>query len=61
MLGKSFCYEYLFSSLCFFLQGFVTGGKDGVVVLWDDTFDRYLKTYVIKRSALAPGSKGTLI
>ncbi|XP_032883277.1 echinoderm microtubule-associated protein-like 5 isoform X3 [Amblyraja radiata] len=42
-------------------KGFVTGGKDGVVVLWDDTFDRYLKTYVIKRSALAPGSKGLLI
>ncbi|XP_069772417.1 echinoderm microtubule-associated protein-like 5 isoform X2 [Narcine bancroftii] len=42
-------------------KGFVTGGKDGVVVLWDDTFDRYLKMYGIKRSALAPGSKGLLI
>lgn len=39
-------------------QGFVTGGKDGVVALWDDTFERCLKTYAIKRAALAPGSKG---
>ncbi|XP_048456030.1 echinoderm microtubule-associated protein-like 5 [Rhincodon typus] len=42
-------------------KGFVTGGKDGVVVLWDDSFERCLKTYSIKRSALAPGSKGLLL
>lgn len=40
------------------LQGFVTGGKDGIVALWDDSFERCLKTYAIKRSVLAPGSKG---
>lgn len=39
-------------------QGFVTGGKDGVVELWDDTFDRCLKTYAIKRATLSPCSKG---
>lgn len=39
-------------------KGFVTGGKDGIVALWDDTFERCLKTYAIKRSVLAPGSKG---
>lgn len=39
-------------------QGFVTGGKDGIVALWDDTFERCLKTYAIKRAVLAPGSKG---
>ncbi|KAB1277577.1 Echinoderm microtubule-associated protein-like 5 [Camelus dromedarius] len=38
-------------------KGFVTGGKDGVVALWDDSFERCLKTYAIKRAALAPGSK----
>lgn len=37
----------------------MTGGKDGVVELWEDTFDRCLKTYAIKRAALSPGSKGT--
>lgn len=42
----------------FCLQGFVTGGKDGIVALWDDSFERCLKTYAIKRSVLAPGSKG---
>ena len=46
------------SADAFCLQGFVTGGKDGVVELWDDTFDRCLKTYAIKRAALSPGSKG---
>ncbi len=39
-------------------EGFVTGGKDGVVELWDDMFERCLKTYAIKRAALSPGSKG---
>uniref|UniRef100_A0AAX7TW25 EMAP like 6 n=1 Tax=Astatotilapia calliptera TaxID=8154 RepID=A0AAX7TW25_ASTCA len=42
-------------------KGFVTGGKDGVVELWDDMFDRCLKTYAIKRAALSPGSKGLLL
>ncbi|XP_050404782.1 echinoderm microtubule-associated protein-like 6 [Patella vulgata] len=42
-------------------KGFVTGGKDGVVGLWDDQFERCLKTYAIKRTAVAPGSKGILI
>uniref|UniRef100_A0A8I3NA01 EMAP like 5 n=1 Tax=Canis lupus familiaris TaxID=9615 RepID=A0A8I3NA01_CANLF len=42
-------------------KGFVTGGKDGIVALWDDSFERCLKTYAIKRAALAPGSKGLLL
>lgn len=45
----------------FTAQGFVTGGKDGVVELWDDMFDRCLKTYAIKRSSLSPSSKGFLL
>lgn len=40
------------------LKGFVTGGKDGIVELWDDMFERCLKTYAIKRAALSPSSKG---
>ncbi|XP_058847791.1 echinoderm microtubule-associated protein-like 5 isoform X4 [Acipenser ruthenus] len=42
-------------------KGFVTGGKDGVVALWDDTFEHCLKTYAVKRAVLAPGSKGLLL
>ncbi|EHB11852.1 Echinoderm microtubule-associated protein-like 5, partial [Heterocephalus glaber] len=42
-------------------KGFVTGGKDGIVALWDDSFERCLKTYAIKRASLAPGSKGLLL
>ncbi len=43
------------------LQGFVTGGKDGVVSLWDDQFERCLKTYGLKRGSLAPGTRGLLV
>lgn len=39
----------------------MTGGKDGIVALWDDTFERCLKTYAIKRAVLAPGSKGKIV
>ncbi|GFS05106.1 echinoderm microtubule-associated protein-like 6 [Elysia marginata] len=42
-------------------KGFVTGGKGGVVGLWDDQFERCLKTYQIKRSALAPNTAGVLV
>ncbi|KAM3606890.1 uncharacterized protein V6R79_025142 [Siganus canaliculatus] len=48
-------------AMCSLDKGFVTGGKDGVVELWDDMFDRCLKTYAIKRAALSPGSKGLLL
>lgn len=49
--------------MCFhpmIIQGFVTGGKDGIVALWDDMFERCLKTYAIKRTALSSSSKGIL-
>lgn len=41
-------------------QGFVMGGKDGIVELWDDMFERCLKTYAIKRAALSTSSKGAI-
>ncbi|XP_006814808.2 echinoderm microtubule-associated protein-like 6, partial [Saccoglossus kowalevskii] len=41
-------------------KGFVTGGKDGVVGLWDDSFERCLKTYAIKRTSLAQNTRGLL-
>lgn len=43
------------------LQGFVIGGKDGVVCLFDETFERCLKTFSVKRSALTAESRGTLV
>ena len=42
-------------------QGFVSGGKDGTVALWDDSFERCLKTYSIKNSALPPKSGHVLV
>lgn len=39
----------------------MTGGKDGVVELWDDMFERCLKTYAIKRAVLSPSSKGMFL
>ncbi|XP_051939881.1 echinoderm microtubule-associated protein-like 6 isoform X6 [Hippocampus zosterae] len=48
-------------AMCSLDKGFVTGGKDGVVELWDDAFERCLKTYAIKRALLSPASKGLLL
>ena len=42
-------------------QGFVTGGKDGCVSLWDDSFERCLKTYPVQRTSLAQGTRGVLV
>ena len=39
----------------------MTGGKDGVVSLWDDVFEKCLKTYSIKRSSLSAGTRGVLV
>jgi len=47
--------------MLFVLQGFVTGGKDGVIGLWDEQFERCLKTYTLKQEALAEGSRGMLM
>eukprot|EP00794_Sanderia_malayensis_P020047 gene20047-22014_t len=37
-------------------KGFVSGGKDGVVALWDESFTRCLKTYAITKANLQAGS-----
>ncbi|XP_071162130.1 echinoderm microtubule-associated protein-like 6 [Mytilus edulis] len=42
-------------------KGFVTGGKDGVVGLWNDQFEQCLKTYSIKKDAVSPDSRGMLM
>ncbi|KAL3875087.1 hypothetical protein ACJMK2_038022 [Sinanodonta woodiana] len=42
-------------------KGFVTGGKDGVVGLWDDQFERCLKTYAIKQASVTQESRGMLV
>ncbi len=39
-----------------FFQGFVSGGKDGIVALWDENFTRCLKTYKITKANLQTGS-----
>lgn len=38
----------------------MTGGKDGVIGLWDDQFEKCLKTYSIKKASIAQGSRGIL-
>ncbi|XP_072318733.1 echinoderm microtubule-associated protein-like 6, partial [Eucyclogobius newberryi] len=48
-------------SICALDQGFVSGGKDGIVELWDEKFERCLKSFAIKRSTLSPASKGLLL
>ncbi|KAM6977453.1 echinoderm microtubule-associated protein-like 6 [Aplochiton taeniatus] len=48
-------------AMCSLDKGFVTGGKDGIVELWDEMFERCLKTYAIKRASLFASSKGLLL
>ena len=38
------------------LQGFISGGKDGVVCLWDESFSNTLKTYQLHSSAIEGGA-----
>lgn len=42
-------------------KGFVTGGKDGMIGLWDDQFERCLKQYYIKKSGIEQSSRGVLM
>ena len=39
----------------------MTGGKDGVVGLWNDQFEQCLKTYSIKKESVSPESRGMLM
>lgn len=39
----------------------MTGGKNGIVCLWDESFERCLKQYPIKKETLAQGTTGTFI
>ena len=52
--------DMVMNSYCVSHQGFVTGGKDGVIGLWDDQFERCLKTYAIQKDAITADSKGIL-
>lgn len=42
-------------------KGFVTGGKDGVVALWDENFSRCLKNYKVTRTSLSPGPPTSIL
>ncbi|PFX18604.1 Echinoderm microtubule-associated protein-like 6 [Stylophora pistillata] len=42
-------------------KGFVTGGKDGTVGLWDDNFSRCLKSYKVTRTSLSPGPPASIL
>lgn len=51
----------IFTISSFWLKGFVTGGKDGVISLWDDQFERCLKSYSITQAAISTESKGNMM
>jgi len=36
-------------------KGYVSGGKDGIVCLWDENLSRCLKSYKLNQASLAPG------
>ncbi|XP_048575751.1 echinoderm microtubule-associated protein-like 6 [Nematostella vectensis] len=37
-------------------EGYVTGGRDGVVVMWDKHFEQCLKAFKVEATAMNPGS-----
>ncbi|CAF1210286.1 unnamed protein product [Rotaria sordida] len=41
-------------------KGYVTGGKDGKVILWDPEFKKSIKTYELTNKHLTPDSRGML-
>ena len=45
-----------FANFVHFSQGFVTGGKDGVVVVWDMFFEHCLKAFRVERAVMNYGS-----
>ena len=40
--------------------GFVTGGKDGTVILWDDKFSKKIQTYNVNKKSLEKSRKGII-
>ena len=40
--------------------GFLTGGKDGIVILWDDQFKKQLKKYSVEMKSFGNSAKGKL-
>ncbi|CAF3520544.1 unnamed protein product [Rotaria sp. Silwood1] len=41
-------------------KGYITGGKDGKVILWDPEFKKSIKTYELLRKHVVPDSRGQL-
>jgi len=37
-------------------QGYVTGGRDGVVTMWDPLFEQCLKAFKVEGASMSPGS-----
>lgn len=37
-------------------QGYVTGGRDGVVAMWDPMFEQCLKAFKVEEASMRPGS-----
>ena len=57
----STCLSQCSSHDYFYCQGFVTGGKDGIVALWDENFSRSLKNYRVTRTTLNPGPPSSIL
>ena len=51
----SLCY-YLMFSFGWLFQGYVTGGRDGVVTMWDPLFEQCLKAFKVEEASMNPGS-----
>ena len=48
--------EFQEFTLHVFFQGYVTGGRDGVVAVWDPLFEQCLKAFKVDDASMRPGS-----
>ena len=48
--------NYIICVYDIFYQGFVTGGHDGVVMVWDETFTEPLRAFKIEGNQFPPGT-----
>ena len=50
------CTDFYFTIFLFPFQGFVTGGNDGVVMVWDQTFTEPLRAFKVDGSRFPSGT-----
>ena len=50
-------FDNMYIPVFIIFKGYLTGGKDGIVCLWDEAFENCIKTYKIEQEAICDGSR----